>query len=56
MNVLFRAKIQVYNELMGLIIKLAQYGVIHGDFNEFNIMIDVDEKVAWQLQTLRFHV
>jgi RIO kinase 2 len=24
---------------MNLIVKLAQYGLIHGDFNEFNILI-----------------
>lgn len=30
----------LYDELMGLIVKLGNCGVIHGDFNEFNIMID----------------
>lgn len=30
---------KLYNELMSLIVKLAQYGLIHGDFNEFNILI-----------------
>lgn len=29
----------LYDELMNLIIKLGNHGVIHGDFNEFNIMI-----------------
>ncbi|CAO3585058.1 unnamed protein product [Absidia cylindrospora] len=30
---------KLYSELMSLIVKLAQYGLIHGDFNEFNILI-----------------
>ncbi|CAH0718099.1 unnamed protein product, partial [Brenthis ino] len=30
----------LYDELMGLIVRLGNCGVIHGDFNEFNIMID----------------
>lgn len=29
----------LYAELMGIIVKLAHLGLIHGDFNEFNIMI-----------------
>ncbi|KAK0082813.1 hypothetical protein PV325_009800 [Microctonus aethiopoides] len=29
----------LYDELMNLIVRLANHGVIHGDFNEFNIMI-----------------
>ncbi|XP_014479318.1 PREDICTED: serine/threonine-protein kinase RIO2 isoform X2 [Dinoponera quadriceps] len=29
----------LYEELMDLIVTLANHGVIHGDFNEFNIMI-----------------
>lgn len=29
----------LYDELMDLIVKLANHGVIHGDFNEFNIMM-----------------
>ncbi|CAF4829010.1 unnamed protein product [Pieris macdunnoughi] len=32
----------LYDELMGLIVRLGNCGVIHGDFNEFNIMIDED--------------
>ena len=31
---------------MDLIIKLAEYGLVHGDFNEFNLMIDDEEKVT----------
>lgn len=34
----------LYDELMNLIVRFAQYGVIHGDFNEFNIMINSEEK------------
>lgn len=34
----------LYDELMNLIVRFAQYGVIHGDFNEFNIMINNEEK------------
>ena len=34
----------LYDALMSLLLKLANYGVIHSDFNEFNIMIDKNEK------------
>lgn len=37
---------KVYAVLLEQIIKLAEYGLIHGDFNEFNLMIDDDEKVT----------
>ena len=30
----------LYNDCMELIVKLANHGVIHGDFNEFNLMLD----------------
>jgi len=30
----------LYSELMSLIVRLAQYGLIHGDFNEFNILVE----------------
>lgn len=36
----------VYSELMELIVKLANHGLIHGDFNEFNIMIDDEDRVT----------
>lgn len=36
----------VYLHLMNLIIRLAENGLIHGDFNEFNLMIDDNEKVT----------
>ncbi|KAK0715737.1 RIO1 family-domain-containing protein [Lasiosphaeris hirsuta] len=29
----------LYAELIGLILRLAQHGLIHGDFNEFNVLI-----------------
>lgn len=29
----------IYDELMGLIVQLGSYGLIHCDFNEFNIMV-----------------
>ncbi|XP_066591960.1 uncharacterized protein RIOK2 [Prorops nasuta] len=34
----------LYDELMDLIVRLANHGVIHGDFNEFNIMITSEGK------------
>uniref|UniRef100_A0A8D8Y9P1 Serine/threonine-protein kinase RIO2 n=1 Tax=Cacopsylla melanoneura TaxID=428564 RepID=A0A8D8Y9P1_9HEMI len=33
----------LYDELMNLIVRFANHGVIHGDFNEFNLMIDEEE-------------
>ena len=30
----------LYDKLIKLLIKFANHGVIHGDFNEFNIMLD----------------
>ena len=30
----------LYNKLMNLLLKFAGHGVIHGDYNEFNIMLD----------------
>ncbi|KAK9696569.1 Serine/threonine-protein kinase rio2 [Basidiobolus ranarum] len=33
---------KLYSDLMNLIVKLARYGLIHGDFNEFNLMIKED--------------
>ncbi|XP_053977656.1 uncharacterized protein LOC128875794 [Hylaeus volcanicus] len=35
----------LYDELMNLIVKLGNHGVIHGDFNEFNIMMTNSGKV-----------
>jgi RIO kinase 2 len=31
---------------MKLLIRLAEHGLVHGDFNEFNLMIDDDEKLT----------
>lgn len=30
---------ELYEKLMNIIMRLARYGLIHGDFNEFNIML-----------------
>ncbi|KAI6228986.1 Serine/threonine-protein kinase RIO2 [Aphelenchoides fujianensis] len=30
---------ELYDELMNLIVRLARYGLIHGDFNEFNLIL-----------------
>ncbi|KAK3097885.1 hypothetical protein FSP39_014153 [Pinctada imbricata] len=35
-----------YDDCMNLILRLANCGVIHGDFNEFNLMIDDDGHVT----------
>jgi len=34
----------LYDDVMNLIVRLARYGLIHGDFNEFNLMIDEQQK------------
>uniref|UniRef100_A0A182Q344 Serine/threonine-protein kinase RIO2 n=1 Tax=Anopheles farauti TaxID=69004 RepID=A0A182Q344_9DIPT len=34
----------LYDDLMNLIVRLGNCGVIHGDFNEFNIMITKDQQ------------
>jgi RIO kinase 2 len=34
----------LYAELISMILRLAQYGLIHGDFNEFNILIKEEMK------------
>ena len=34
-----------YNTLMDIIERFASYGLIHSDFNEFNIMIDNEQKI-----------
>ncbi|KAJ1951809.1 Serine/threonine-protein kinase rio2, partial [Dipsacomyces acuminosporus] len=33
---------KLYSNLMELIVRLAKYGLIHGDFNEFNILLQED--------------
>lgn len=37
---------QVLERLMRLLVRLARAGIVHGDFNEFNLMVDSDEKVT----------
>lgn len=37
---------KVYGDLLEQIIKLAEHGLVHGDFNEFNLLIDDDEKIT----------
>lgn len=37
---------KVYSTLMDLLVKLANHGLIHGDFNEFNILINDDEEIT----------
>lgn len=36
----------LYSEIMELIVKLANHGLIHGDFNEFNLMVDDNDHVT----------
>ncbi|KAL9144254.1 hypothetical protein ABFS82_14G285200 [Erythranthe guttata] len=36
----------IFDTILGLVVRLAEHGLIHCDFNEFNIMIDDDEKVT----------
>lgn len=34
----------LYSDLMNLIVRLARHGLIHSDYNEFNIMVKDDDK------------
>ncbi|XP_058731290.1 uncharacterized protein LOC131603058 [Vicia villosa] len=36
----------VFETIIGIVIRLAEHGLIHCDFNEFNIMIDDEEKIT----------
>ncbi|KAK7302055.1 hypothetical protein RJT34_12934 [Clitoria ternatea] len=36
----------VFETIIGIVVRLAEHGLIHCDFNEFNIMIDDDEKIT----------
>ncbi|XP_071710794.1 serine/threonine-protein kinase rio2 [Rutidosis leptorrhynchoides] len=36
----------VFEKIIKIIVRLAEHGLIHCDFNEFNIMIDDDEKIT----------
>ena len=40
---------ELYSDLMNLIMKFASFGLIHGDFNEFNLMVDDNDKVTGYL-------
>lgn len=42
----------LYAELISMILRLAQYGLIHGDFNEFNILIKEDTDPETKFITL----
>lgn len=37
---------QVYHRLIELIIDFAEHGLVHGDFNEFNLMINDEEQIT----------
>jgi len=37
---------KVYEQLVEQVIRLAEHGLIHGDFNEFNLMIDDEERIT----------
>ncbi len=37
---------KVYKQIIDVIIRLAEHGLIHGDLNEFNIMVDENEIVT----------
>ena len=36
----------IYSECMDLIVHLADHGLIHGDFNEFNLMVSDDGSIT----------
>ena len=36
----------VYSQMIGLVVSLAECGLIHGDFNEFNLMADEEERIT----------
>jgi RIO kinase 2 len=38
-------KEKAYNELISIILRFASKGLIHGDFNEFNILINAQQKI-----------
>jgi len=37
---------KVFKKCIDCIIRFAQYGLIHGDFNEFNILVSDDEEIT----------
>lgn len=38
---------ELYAECMELVVRLARAGLVHGDFNEFNLMIGREEGELW---------
>ena len=36
----------LYDDCMNLLVKLANHGLIHGDFNEFNLMVDAQDRIT----------
>ena len=36
----------VFSDLMELIVRLSSFGLIHCDFNEFNVMLDENDKAT----------
>ncbi|XP_010524214.1 PREDICTED: serine/threonine-protein kinase rio2-like isoform X1 [Tarenaya hassleriana] len=36
----------VFEKILGIVVRLAEHGLIHCDFNEFNIMIDDEEDIT----------
>jgi len=39
-------KQQLFDDIMNLIVHLANYGLIHSDFNEFNLMLSDEDKIT----------
>ena len=37
---------KLYHELMSLIVRLGNYGLIHCDFNEFNLLVNDEGKAT----------
>jgi RIO kinase 2 len=37
---------KVFQQCIDCIIRFAKYGLIHGDFNEFNIIVSEDENIT----------
>ena len=37
---------RVYSNLLNLVVSLAEHGLIHADFNEFNLLIDAEERIT----------
>lgn len=37
---------EMFEELMQLIVRLGQHGLVHADFNEFNLLIDSERKIT----------